>query len=45
MAASAIHKIKHKAHGQDANKTHGKAECSIGIKAVHRVLYFTYSTS
>ena len=30
MAASAIHKIKHEAHGRDANKARGKAECFIG---------------
>ena len=33
MGASAIRKIKHKAHGQDANKARGKAKCFIGIKA------------
>ena len=35
MAASAIRKVKHEAHGQDANKARGKAECFIGIEAAH----------
>ena len=39
MAASAIHKIKHKVCGRDANKAQGKAECFISIKAVHWVLF------
>ena len=35
MVASAMHKIKHKVHGRDANKALGKAECFIGIQAAH----------
>ena len=42
MATRGIRKIKHKARGQDANKAWDKAECFIGIKAVHQVLYFMY---
>ena len=30
MAASVIRKIKYKAHGRDANKAQGKAECYQG---------------
>ena len=30
MATSAICKIKHEAHGRDANKAQGEAECFIG---------------
>ena len=43
MAASAIHKIKHKACSQDANKARGKAKCFIGHQgSARRVLYFMY---
>ena len=35
MAVSAICKVKHEAHGQDANKARGKVKCFIGIKAAH----------
>ena len=30
MAVSAIRKLKHEAHCQDANKAQGKGECFIG---------------
>ena len=33
MATSAMHEIKHKVGGQDANNAQGKAECFIGIEA------------
>ena len=45
MATSAIHKIKHKVHGRDANKAQGKAKCFIGIEVACQELYFMYSTS
>ena len=45
MATSAIHKIKHEAHGRDASKAQGEAECFIGIEAAHNVLYFMYDKS
>ena len=45
MATSAIHEIKHKVCGRDANKARGEAECFIGIKAACQVLYFMHSKS
>ena len=45
MVENAIRKIKNKVHGRNTNKAQGKAKYFIGIKAVHRVLYFTYSKS
>ena len=45
MAMSVVHKIKHEAHGRDANKAQSKAECFIGIEAARQVLYFMYGKS
>ena len=36
---SAVHEIKHEAHGQHANKAQGKAECFICIKAALSALF------
>ena len=42
--ARAIRKIKHSAHGLDANKALGFTSCFISISAACLMLYFTYST-
>ena len=36
---SALHEIIHEAHGQDANKTQGKAKFFISIEATHSALH------
>ena len=38
---SALHDIKYKAHGQDANKAQGEAERLISIEAAHRVRFIS----
>ena len=42
MAVSAIRKIKHEVHSQDANKALGKVKCFTDTEAVRQVLYFTF---